>query len=118
MSATDDFKSSIHSLLSAVEAQPEFAQQQSQRKGKVYFMWDFVNSTLSMLEAQGNNRETKMDIMQRSSFAKVLFNDTTGKLTLMTGGDTTDFSADVKAKAATVEEKAGTWAVSNGILRA
>ncbi|KAF4309330.1 hypothetical protein GTA08_BOTSDO02127 [Botryosphaeria dothidea] len=69
-------------------------------------MWDFVSKTLRLLESAGNNRETKSDVMQRSMFANILFNDTTGKLTMMTGGDSTEFNADVKAKSEDVQNKA------------
>ncbi|KAB2580608.1 hypothetical protein BFW01_g3434 [Lasiodiplodia theobromae] len=116
MVTTEDLKTSIKSLISAIEAQPEFAGQHAARKGKIYFMWDFVTNTLRMLEASANNREAKSDVMQRSMFANILFNDTTGKLTMMTGGDTSEFSADVKAKSEDVQKKAGDWAVAEGIL--
>ncbi|OJD37372.1 uncharacterized protein BKCO1_7000136 [Diplodia corticola] len=116
MSTTDDLRTSIQTLISAIEAQPEFPPQQAVRKGKVYFMWDFVNNTLRMLLASNNNRETKTDVMQRSLFANILFNDTTGKLTMLTGGDTTEFNADVKAKSEDVQTKAGEWGVAEGLL--
>ncbi|KAH7057254.1 hypothetical protein B0J12DRAFT_653840 [Macrophomina phaseolina] len=116
MASADALKDSIKSLISAIEAQPQFAQQQLSRSGKVYFMWDFVSSTLRMLESAGNDREAKSDVMQRSMFANILFNDTTGKLTQMTGGDSTEFSDDVKAKSEAVQNKAGAWGVAEGLL--
>ncbi|KAL1648347.1 hypothetical protein SLS58_002100 [Diplodia intermedia] len=118
MSATDNLRTSIQNLISAIEAQPEFAPQQAARKGKIYFMWDFVNNTLRMLLAAGSNTETKSDVMQRSMFANILFNDSTGKLTMMTDGDASEFNADVKAKSEDVQDKAGEWGVAEGLLSA
>ncbi|GME65410.1 uncharacterized protein K452DRAFT_283614 [Neofusicoccum parvum] len=121
---TTALQSSLQSLISAIEAQPEFAAQESQRKGKVFFMWDFVSNTKRMLDNlhitpdsfAGDKRETKSDVMQRAMFANILFNDTTGKLTAMCGGDTTEFNADVKAKSEDCQNKAGEWGISEGLL--
>jgi len=81
-------------------------------------MWDFVKNTLRMLSMSQNNTERKSEVMQRCMFANVLFSDTTGKLTLMCGGDTTEFGNDVKQKSADCEKKAGEWGVAQNLISA
>ena len=78
-------------------------------------MWDFVNNTLRMLNNSQNNAERKSEAMQRCAFANILFNDTTGKLTALCSGDTTEFSDDVKQKSADCEKKANEWGVAQNL---
>ena len=81
-------------------------------------MWDFVKNTLRMLDMSQNNAERKSEAMQRCMFAKILLTDTTGKLTLMCGGDTAEFGDDIKQKSADCEKKAGEWGVAKNLTSA
>lgn len=52
-------------------------------------------------------RDTVNEVVGRNSFANVLLNDTTGKLSMMTGGDPDnpiDFGPEIKAKAKDLTE--------------
>ncbi|KAL4892935.1 hypothetical protein BDV59DRAFT_179055 [Aspergillus ambiguus] len=75
------------------------------------FLADFVrNSRLALGRvdkakyAAGDARaciEVK-EVMGRNNFAKMLMNDTSGKLSAVTGGEPVDFGDEIRAKMATV----------------
>ncbi|RPB24635.1 hypothetical protein L211DRAFT_837570 [Terfezia boudieri ATCC MYA-4762] len=109
------FEDSIKALISSLEAHEKFRGQQTQQSGKVFFMWDFAKNTLRMSQS---NTEPKSNVMQRCIFANLLFHDTTGTLTLLCGGDTTEFGDDVKQKSADCEKKAGEWEAAQNLTSA
>ncbi|KAF2146335.1 uncharacterized protein K452DRAFT_283614 [Aplosporella prunicola CBS 121167] len=117
-------KDSLKGLITALEAEQNFEQQEQMRSGKVFFMWDFVSNTARMLENlhitpdrfAAEKAEQKSDIMQRCMFADVLFNDTTGKMTLMCSGDTTEFGQHVKRASADCQQKAMQWGEAERVL--
>ena len=109
---------SIKALISSLEAHEQFRGQQARQGGKIYFMWDFVKNTLRMLDMSQDSPERGSEAMQRCMFANILFNDPSGKLSLMCGGDTTEFSDDIKQKSADCEKKAGEWGVAQGLTPA
>lgn len=88
---------------------------QQGRNPTIYFTWDFVQRSRQMLRdlpkvqlEQGRRaaKEQYSDAIQRTIFSKILINDTTGKLAIMTGGDPrnpVDFGDAVKQKAEEVE---------------
>ncbi|KAL9111533.1 MAG: hypothetical protein Q9227_004021 [Pyrenula ochraceoflavens] len=106
--STDDLRNALQTLMDAVASNPSFSTQQSAQRGKLFFMWDFVSNTQKMLGdpnelrpsvPRGKNRkEIQSDVSGRCMFQDLLFNDTTGKLAMMTGGDQTEFDANVKEK--------------------
>ncbi|KAF8429523.1 hypothetical protein EV426DRAFT_581684 [Tirmania nivea] len=102
-------ESSIEALVSSLEAHEKFREQQTQRRGKIFFMWDFVKTTLGMLDMSQNNAERKSEVMQRCMFTDILLNDITGKFTRLCGGDTTGFGDDIKQKGADCKRKAEEW---------
>ncbi|KAI9785248.1 MAG: hypothetical protein M1816_000496 [Peltula sp. TS41687] len=85
------------------------------RSPTIYFTWDFVQRSRHMLrelpkvrrdQGQRAAKEQFADAVGRCIFGKILINDTTGKLALMTGGDPSqpvDFGDEVKRKADQVE---------------
>lgn len=89
---------------------------QQPRNPTIYFTWDFVQRSRHMLRElpkvrreQGRRaaKEQFSDAVQRCIFSKILINDDTGKLALMTGGDPNnpvDFGEVVKQKAEGVEQ--------------
>eukprot|EP00906_Rhabdomonas_costata_P027518 RCo039068 len=114
--AAEALNASIRALLSAIEAQPEFASQHNVRRGSVFYMWEFVSNTLRMLESEESDREAKSDVVARSMFAKILFHDPS-TLCQVTGDAPTRFSTEVMNKAEEVEARAGVWGVAEGLLR-
>lgn len=76
-----------------------------------FFLLDFIRNSHKMVKtvdaekyAAGDNAalETVKEVVGRNQFANLLLNDSSGKLSLMTGGDPSnpvDFGADIKAKA-------------------
>ena len=81
------------------------------RHPTIYFLYDFVRNTHNQLKAVDANKYAAGDsaakkavdeIEGRNGFAKMLVNDTSGKLSMLTGGDPSnpaDFGPEIKAKA-------------------
>lgn len=76
-----------------------------------FFLLDFIRNSHKMVKTVDAEKydagdsgalETVKEVVGRNQFANLLLNDSSGKLSLMTGGDPTnpvDFGADIKAKA-------------------
>lgn len=105
---TEDFRASLEALKDALGADKSFESNPSNRKGKHYFMWDFVNSTLKMLDSK-TTKADKQDIAGRSTFTDVLMTDKTGKLDMMYSSDKAVFSDDIKAKSKNCSDTASRW---------
>lgn len=83
----------------------------------IFFLMDFIRNTHRVLKgvnaeayAAGDKtaREQVQEVVGRNQFACMLLNDSSGKLSLMTGSDPSnpvDFGADVKAKARALTER-------------
>ncbi|KAJ5639506.1 uncharacterized protein N7484_007368 [Penicillium longicatenatum] len=96
-------------LIDAFESHPQV--QPPNPHPTAFFLLDFVRNTHRMLKtvdaakyAAGDNdaTETVKEVIGRNQFANLLLNDSSGKLSLMTGGDPSnpiDFGPDIKAKA-------------------
>lgn len=66
---------------------------------------------------QGNpDKATKRNVFQRCMFANILFNDDTGKLTLLCGGDQTDFGSTIKERGEECQRVGEEWAVAENVL--
>lgn len=82
----------------------------------IFFLRDFVKNTHEQLKkvdgdkfAAGDQsaRDAVQEVVGRNQFASLLLNDSSGKLSLMTGSDPSnpvDFGPDVKAKARALSE--------------
>ncbi|KAI9882191.1 MAG: hypothetical protein M1823_006061 [Watsoniomyces obsoletus] len=100
-------------LIEALESHPLFTPPKPQ--ATLYYMWDFVNRNRHLMrelpkvkEEQGQQAAERQwsDAVGRCVFAKILINDTSGKLALMTGADPSnplDFGDDVKKEADELE---------------
>ncbi|CAG8353349.1 unnamed protein product [Penicillium nalgiovense] len=77
----------------------------------IFFLYDFVRNTHNQLKAvdadkyaAGDNgaKNAVGEVEGRNAFVNMLINDTSGKLSMMTGGNPSnpaDFGAEIKAKA-------------------
>ncbi|KXG46080.1 uncharacterized protein PGRI_049360 [Penicillium griseofulvum] len=77
----------------------------------IFFLYDFVRNSHNQLKAVDaakyaagdNGAKTAVgEVEGRNGFANILINDTTGKLSMMTGADPSnpaDFGPEIKAKA-------------------
>ncbi|OQE38629.1 hypothetical protein PENCOP_c008G03558 [Penicillium coprophilum] len=77
----------------------------------IFFLYDFVRNSFNQLKAVDAEKYTAGDnsaknavgeVEGRNAFANMLINDTSGKLSMMTGADPSnpaDFGAEIKAKA-------------------
>ncbi|KAJ5623122.1 hypothetical protein N7490_011727 [Penicillium lividum] len=96
-------------LIEEFEAHPQV--QPPNPHPTAFFLLDFVRNSHRMLKsvdadkyASGDNaaNETVKEVIGRNQFANLLLNDSTGKLSLMTGSDPSnpiDFGPGIKAKA-------------------
>ncbi|KAJ5816400.1 hypothetical protein N7447_008633 [Penicillium robsamsonii] len=77
----------------------------------IFFLYDFVRNSFNQLMAvdadkyaagDSGAKTTVDEVEGRNGFANMLINDTSGKLSMMTGGNPSnpaDFGAEIKAKA-------------------
>lgn len=105
-SATDNFRTSLNSHKDALEANQSFESEASARKGKHYFMWDFVNNTMNQLDPN-MTKQKRQDIARRCHFTSMLLDDVTSKLAMMTGSSQSSFSNEVKQKGKERSDSAG-----------
>lgn len=82
----------------------------------VFFLKDFIKNTHDQLKqidadklASGDKgaRDALQEVVGRNQFASLLLNDSSGKLSLMTGSDPSnpvEFGPDIKAKAQALSE--------------
>lgn len=82
----------------------------------IFFLKDFVKNSHDQLKkvdadkfASGDNgaQDAVKEVVGRNQFATLLLNDSSGKLSLMTGSDPSnpvDFGSDIKAKARALSE--------------
>ncbi|KAJ5668252.1 uncharacterized protein N7477_006822 [Penicillium maclennaniae] len=101
-------------LLEAFEDHPQM--QPPVTHPTVYFLMDFVRNTQKELKgidaekyAAGDQaaREQVLEVVGRNQFTYVLLNDSSGKVSVMTGSDPNnpvDFGANIKAKARALTE--------------
>lgn len=99
---------------SAFESHPQI--QPPSPHPTAFFLLDFIRNSHRMLKevdadkyAAGDNkaREAVDEVVGRNGFANVLLNDSSGKLSMMTGGDPSnpvDFGPDIKAKSKALTE--------------
>jgi hypothetical protein len=129
--AYQTLNTALRNLVTALAAHPAMAPNLPQtymtpaaQKSKIYFMWDFTGRTLGMLngiegaaaatlgmrgKGKGKGMARKMeevwdDVVGRAQFGSVLISDTSGKIEMMCGGDTTAFGDEVARAAAAVTE--------------
>ncbi|PLB52405.1 hypothetical protein P170DRAFT_507203 [Aspergillus steynii IBT 23096] len=102
----DQLNTKMTEWLSAFKSHPQL--QPPSPQPTLFFMYEFARNTHSMLEKIDADKYRASDpgalaqmkeVTGRNMFAKVLLNDTTGKLGAMTGGGTVDFGEEVKGKA-------------------
>ncbi|KAJ5998870.1 hypothetical protein N7451_006680 [Penicillium sp. IBT 35674x] len=96
-------------LIDAFESHPQV--QPPNPHPTAFFLLDFIRNSHRMLKtvdaakyAAGDSsaQETVKEVVGRNQFANLLLNDSSGKLSLMTGGDPSnpvDFGPEIKAKA-------------------
>ncbi|KAJ5613762.1 hypothetical protein N7528_007416 [Penicillium herquei] len=101
-------------LIDAFESLPQV--QPPNPHPTAFFLLDFIRNSHKMLKnvnaeqyASGDSaaHETVKEVIGRNQFANLLLNDSSGKLSLMTGGDPSnpiDFGPDIKAKARSLTE--------------
>ncbi|KAJ5930426.1 hypothetical protein N7466_005919 [Penicillium verhagenii] len=99
----------MEELIDAFESHPQV--QPPNPHPTAFFLLDFIRNSHRMLKAVDADKyaardptamETVKEVVGRNQFSNLLLNDTSGKLSLMTGGDPSnpiDFGADIKAKA-------------------
>ncbi|KAH0541918.1 hypothetical protein FGG08_003638 [Glutinoglossum americanum] len=98
----EKIKSDMGRLIAALEAHSGMTSNPVEKA--IFFTWDFVNRTLSMVNSldptkhDAQTKELFSDIIGRNTLAKLLINDTTGKTAVMMGRDPqdpVDFGAEV-----------------------
>jgi len=97
-----DVSQSLSALMDAITRHPSWSAQAAQRRGKLYYMHDFVGNSKRMLEDAANTpdpADTRREVGMRCMFAQMLVNDDTGKLSLMTQDPRTEFTEEVKEMA-------------------
>ncbi|KAI9655752.1 MAG: hypothetical protein M1821_005187 [Bathelium mastoideum] len=109
-SSRDHLSESLSSLLTSLKRHPLYQASIPADRGKIHFVWDFVNSSKKQLDrldgqkldAQDANEVIRYnDIIERCIFTQVLINDVTGKTVGLNGEEPTltiDFGEDIKAK--------------------
>lgn len=103
-----------NSLTRSLDAHPQ--SQPPNPHPTIFFLKDFVKNTHDQLKqidgaklAAGDKsaRDALQEVNGRNQFASVLLNDSSGQLSMLTGGDPSnpiDFGPDIKAKAQALSE--------------
>ncbi|KAJ5970657.1 uncharacterized protein N7479_000575 [Penicillium vulpinum] len=104
-----ELNAKMQALIDAFESHPGC--QPPNTHPTIFFLYDFVRNSHNQLKAvdaakyaAGDSaaKAAVVEVEGRNGFANILVNDTTGKLSMMTGGDPSnpaDFGAEIKAKA-------------------
>ena len=106
----DRLSANLSSLLASLKAHPLYQAPTPADRGKIHFVWEFVNASKkqldrldsSKLDRQDANETARFnDVVERCIFTQVLISDTTGNTARITGEDpalTIDFGGDIMAK--------------------
>ncbi|KAJ5116204.1 hypothetical protein N7456_000552 [Penicillium angulare] len=104
----------MQDLIDAFEAHPQV--QPPSPHPTAFFLLDFVRNSHKMLKTVDHSKytsgdssaaETVKEVVGRNQFSNLLLNDSSGKLSLMTGGDPSnpiDFGPQIKEKARILNE--------------
>ncbi|KAJ5472971.1 hypothetical protein N7530_006972 [Penicillium desertorum] len=113
MSTTNiqDLNAKMQALIEAVHLNPTPSASPPNTHPTIFFLYDFVRNSHNQLKAvdadkyaAGDNgaKNAVGEVEGRNAFANMLINDTSGKLSMMTGSNPSnpaDFGAEIKAKA-------------------